>query len=300
MKIVPRGHQEPPIAESELIVTPAGAIYHLNLLPEQIANDIIVVGDQNRVKQISNCFDKIECRVENREFVTHTGYYRGKRISALSTGIGTDNIDIVINELDALVNIDLSSRRIKEKTTSLNIVRLGTSGSLQEDIDVDSFVISSHAIGFDGVIGFYEHDQEEEEKLLLDEFRKHTGWNDRLNPPYFAHGSETLINKIGTDMISGITATANGFYGPQGRILRLRTAFPGLNEKLRSFRYKDLRICNYEMETSSLFALGSLLNQQTATVCAIIANRYKREYSKDYHKTIDQLIHIVLERIARG
>jgi uridine phosphorylase len=297
MKTRPRGHEELPIAESELIVTPAGAIYHLNLRPEQIAGDIIVVGDQNRVKQISRHFDHIEFQVENREFITHTGTWKGKRITALSTGIGTDNIDIVLNELDALVNIDLTTRKIREKTSSLNIVRLGTSGSLQEDIPVDAFVVSSHAIGFDGVMGFYEFEHSDEERSLLEAFCTHSSWPKNLNPPYFVKGSDALLKKIGTNMISGITATANGFYGPQGRMLRLRTAFPSMNEKLGTFRHNNLRICNYEMETSSLYGLGSLMNHNTATVCAIIANRYKREYSKDYHKTIDQLIEVVLHRL---
>lgn len=292
-----RKESERPIEESELIVTPAGAIYHLNLLPEQLANDIIVVGDQNRVAQISRHFSKIECKVENREFVTHTGEYNGKRITALSTGIGTDNIDIVLNELDALVNIDLKSRTIKKELRSLNIVRLGTSGSLQEDIPVDSAVISTHSVGFDGVLGFYDYKQEQEEIDLEQHFIDHTGWSSRLNPPYFVKGSSSLFGKMSADMIPGITATSNGFYGPQGRVLRIPTYDADMNEKLRNFRFGDHRICNYEMETSALYGLSALLGHQAITVCAIIANRYKREYSKDYHKTIDRLIETVLNRI---
>jgi uridine phosphorylase len=285
-----------PIAASELIVTPEGAIYHLNLRPDQLADNIIVVGDQERVAQISKHFDVIEHQVQNREFVTHTGTYKGKRISALSTGIGTDNIDIVLNELDALVNIDLNTKTIRDRHHKLNIVRLGTSGSLQEDIPVDSAVISSHAIGFDGVLGFYETFPEPEELALEQDFIQQCAWPSRFNPPYAVKASTTLFNRMSDGMISGITATSNGFYGPQGRVLRLATYYPDLNEKLRQFRHKDLRICNYEMETSALYGLGSLLGHETVTICAIIANRYKREYSKDYHSVIDRLIVTILNR----
>lgn len=288
---------ENPIEESELIITPKGAVYHLNLLPEQLADHVIVVGDQNRVGQISRHFSTIECKVENREFITHTGVYKGKRITALSTGIGTDNIDIVLNELDALVNIDLKSRTIKPTLRSLNIVRLGTSGSLQEDIPVDCAVISSYAVGFDGVLGFYANKQEKDEMDMEQAFIEFTGWTSRFNPPYFVRSSHALLDKIGKDMIQGITATSNGFYGPQGRVLRLNTYDPELNEKLRLFRFGEHRICNYEMETSALYGLSALLGHQAVTVCAIIANRYKKAYSKDYHKTIDGLIETVLERI---
>jgi len=287
-----------PIEPSELIVTPQGAIYHLNLLPEQVAENIIVVGDQNRVAEISSHFSTIECKISNREFVTHTGIYNGKRISAISTGIGTDNVDIVLNELDALFNIDLQIRKIKEKKTSLNIVRLGTSGSLQEDIPVDAFVCSSHAAGFDGVMHFYKTDYEPEETELCREFIKQTGWPPNFNPPYLVKGSESLVKKIGEGMITGITATSNGFYGPQGRQLRLETSEPEINEKLRKFNHNGLRICNYEMETSSLYGIGGLLGHHTATVCAIIANRYRKEYSRDYHSTVAKLIKVVLDRIC--
>ncbi len=293
-----REFSEKPIEASELIVTPAGAIYHLNLLPEQLANDIIVVGDQGRVAEISKHFDRVEHRVENREFVTHTGTYRGKRISAVSTGIGTDNIDIVLNELDALVNIDLKTKLIKPEKTRLHIVRLGTSGALQEDIPVDEFVVSSHAVGFDGVLSFYEPQYEPEELELEKAFRSQTQWPASFNPPYFVKGSETLIARIGEGMHKGITATANGFYGPQGRVLRLPLARPDLNEALRRFHHNSHRICNYEMETSALYGLGSLLGHHTATVCAIIANRYRKAYSADYHLAVSRLIEIVLQRLT--
>lgn len=285
-----------PIEESELIVTNEGAIYHLNLRPDQLANDIIVVGDQNRVERISRHFDHVEHIVANREFVTHTGTYKGKRITALSTGIGTDNIDIVLNELDALVNIDLHTRLIKEHHTRLNIVRLGTSGSLQEDIPVDTAVASTHAVGFDGVLNFYDCSYEADEDALKAAFIEQTRWPETFNTPYLVKGSADLLQRIGFDMTQGITATANGFYGPQGRVLRLKTFYPEINEALRKFRHQNHRICNYEMETSALYGLGSMLGHHTLTVCAIIANRYKREYSKDYHKTVDNLIEQVLSR----
>lgn len=296
MKFQARTFVDHPIEESELIITPNGAIYHLNLLPEQLAKNIIVVGDQNRVAQISSRFDSIDHKVSNREFITHTGSFQGKHLTVLSTGIGTDNIDIVLNELDALVNIDLKTRRIKENHTSLNIVRLGTSGALQEDIPVDSAVISSHAIGFDGVLNFYKCEYESEEQELQKAFVQQTKWPQQFNPPYVVKASAKLFQQFSADMIPGITATSNGFYGPQGRTLRLPTYYPEINEQLRQFKSNGLRICNYEMETSALYGLGSLLGHETVTVCAIIANRYKREYSKDYHKTLDVLIDQVLHR----
>jgi uridine phosphorylase len=288
---------EGPIPESELIVTPAGAIYHLNLRPEQLAHKIILVGDQNRVERISRHFSELEHTVENREFKTHTGIYKNKRISAISTGIGTDNIDIVLNELDALVNIDLSKRIIKEEKISLEMVRLGTSGALQEDIPVDSAVASSYAVGFDGVLGFYANQPEDDEFELEQAFIDHMGWSPKLNPPYFAKADQELFTRISEGMIQGITATSNGFYGPQGRVLRLPVQDTSINENLRTFSHKGNRICNYEMETSALYGMSSLLEHRACTVCAIIANRYRKAYSKDYHRTIDDLILTVLDRI---
>lgn len=287
-----------PIAPSELIVTDGGKIYHLDLHPNDIANDIIVVGDQNRVKRISQHFSSIEVKVENREFVTHTGMYNGKRLTVLSTGIGCDNIDIVINELDALVNIDLESRTTKKEHTKLNIVRLGTSGSLQADIPVDSFVISEYGLGFDGLAGFYDGSFEEDELTLLKAFREQVSWGSEINPPYFVKGSHSLIEKLEEGMYKGITATANGFYGPQGRSLRLGAKIPNLNEQLNSFELKGKKITNFEMETSALYALSGMLGHDACTVCAIIANRFKGEYSKDYKTTVDKLIETVLQRLT--
>lgn len=285
------------IAPSELIITPQGAIYHLNLKPDQIAPNVIVVGDQYRVEKISSHFDTIDHKVSKREFVTHTGWYKGKHITALSTGIGCDNIDIVLNELDALVNIDFETRLPKKDHTSLNIVRLGTSGALQEDIPVDSFVISTHGLGFDGLLGFYEANFEQDELNIAEAFSREVEWSDTMNPIYVVKASDELFNKLKDGMFAGITATANGFYGPQGRSLRLRAKVPHLNEALNEFRFGDYKITNFEMETSALYGLGGMLGHKTVTVCAIIANRFAKTYSEDYNIPVNELIKLVLERI---
>ncbi len=288
-----------PLLPSELILNPDGSIYHLNLLPEDIADDIIVVGDQHRVERISSFFDKIDVKKEKREFVTHTGWYKGKRITALSTGIGCDNIDIVINELDAIVNIDLETRIIKENPRKLNIIRLGTSGALQADIPVDSFVISSYGLGFDGLAQFYKTNFEADELALQSEFIKQVNWKNELNRPYFAKANTALVERLEEGMIKGITATANGFYGPQGRSLRLAPNVPDLNEKLNQFSFEGQRITNFEMETSALYALGGMLGHNTATVCAIIANRFTKTFSEDYKATVDKLIQVLLEKLTK-
>ena len=287
-----------PIAESELILNPDGSVYHLHLRPEQLAGNIIVVGDQGRVENVSAHFDKVEHRVSNREFVTHTGTFKGQRFTVLSTGIGTDNIDIVLNELDALVNIDLGSRTIKERKTSLRIVRIGTSGALQGDIPVDSFVASSHGMGLDGLLNYYAGLDLCDEAPIANAFMQHAGWMKGMPYPYVVKGSETLLQSIAHDQIQGITATAPGFYGPQGRQLRLAPALPDLNEKLGSFNHDGHRVTNFEMETSALYGLGKLLGHECATICAIIANRVARKYSRNYKATVDDLIRLVLERMA--
>ncbi len=284
--------------ESELIINPDGSIYHLHLRPEQVADTVIVVGDQERVSRISNHFSSIEHKVSNREFVTHTGYYNNKRITVLSTGIGTDNIDIVINELDALVNIDLENRVAREHHLSLSIVRLGTSGALQPDIEVDSYVASAYGLGFDGLLYFYDFDESFIEKEMITSFMSHTNWSSQLPKPYIVAASSDLLSRMAVGMHQGITATANGFYGPQGRELRLPLAFPEMNKQIESFGFQGQRITNFEMETSALYGLGRMLGHQTLTICAIIANRIRKEYSKDYRKTIDNLIVEVLERIT--
>ncbi len=285
--------------ESELIVNPDGSVYHLKLKPEHVAPHVIVVGDQGRVEVVSQHFDKIEHKIQNREFLTHTGYYRGERITVLSTGIGTDNIDIVINELDAVVNIDLEKRVQKEKHTALNIVRLGTSGALQEDIPVDTYVASAYGLGFDGLLHFYRYDEELTETAMEDAFMRHTSWNERLARPYIVAGSHKLLEQVAADLKKGITATAHGFFGPQGREVRIPLAFPDLNDKMASFNFEDHRITNFEMETSALYGLGSILGHHTLTVCNIIANRARREYSKDYHTSVKKMIRYVLDKLIK-
>ena len=286
------------IAESELIVNPDGSIYHLHLRPEHIADDIIVVGDPQRVEIISRYFDKIEHKISNREFVTHTGTIGNKRITALATGIGTDNIDIVMNELDAIVNIDLEKRRAKERHHSLNIIRLGTSGALQEDIPVDSFVFSQFGLGLDGLLNFYEDRDKVIDHELTEAFYDYSQWNKDLAKPYIVPASMELENKISEGMFKGITATAPGFYGPQGRVLRLPLMQKNINSSLENFSYRGHRVTNFEMETSALYGLGAMLGHNTATVCAIIANRYAKTFSKDYKKTVVKLIETLLERLT--
>lgn len=299
MKNISLASSTAPTAESELVLNPDGSVYHLRLLPEQVAPVVIVVGDQNRVAELSKHFDTIECKISNREFITHTGTYRGKRLTVLSTGIGTDNIDIVINELDAAVNYDLKSRTILPNKTSLKIIRLGTSGSLQPGIPVDHAVVSKYAIGIDGVLPFYQSAYETDELDLQQKFMQHTQWNAALNTPYAVKASESLFNLLVKDNHPGITVTANGFYGPQGRVLRLPTLQPDLNERYSSFEWNGLKLTNYEMETSALYGLAGLLGHEACTICAIIANRYIKAYSKDYHKTIDLLIGQLLDRLTQ-
>ncbi len=287
------------IAETELILNPNGSVYHLKLLPENIAENIIIVGDQGRVETVSRFFDTIDFKIQNREFVTHTGTFKGKRVMVLSSGIGTDNIDILINELDAAVNIDLKTRTIKKEHTSLNIVRIGTSGALQKDIPVDSFVVSSHGLGFDGLLNYYRDLAKVNDNEISEAFMKQTNWDKNLPYPYAVKGSEKLINQIGFDLTKGITATAPGFYGPQGRKLRLSPWVEDFNQQLTDFKHNGNRITNFEMETSALYGLGALLGHKTCTVCAIIANRVAKQYSKNYHTAVEQLIQLVLERLTK-
>jgi uridine phosphorylase len=284
--------------ESELILNPDGSVYHIKLRPEDVAPTVILVGDQHRVAEVSKYFDKIEVKKENREFITHTGTFNGKRITVASTGIGTDNIDIVINELDAAVNIDLEKKVVKEQHTSLDIIRLGTSGALQPEIEVDSFVASAFGLGFDGLLNFYHYDEIILEKEIIEAFMHHTGWNKRLAYPYIVRGSEKLLKKLAFDLQQGITATANGFYGPQGRELRIPLAFPELNERIEDFRFENYRITNFEMETSALYALGKILGHNTLTVCDIIANRVSKQFSKDYKASVEKMLQFMLERLT--
>ncbi len=286
------------IHPSELVLNPDGSIYHLNLKPEHLANKIILAGDPGRIEAISSCFDKVEYKIQNREFITHTGIFNGERISAVATGIGTDNIDIVLNELDALVNVDLEKRSIKQKLTSLEIVRIGTCGSIQESVPSDEIVVSTHAIGLDGLLNFYQFEMNPKEVELFNEFKSQTKWPDNLNQPYLVAGSSTLIEKIGNGFHKGITMTANGFYAPQGRAIRLKPKYQDMNELLRAFNYKNLQIVNYEMETSALYGLSRLMGHKACTVCAVVANRYANSFSKNYKAVISNLIETVLERLT--
>ena len=286
------------IAESELILNPNGSIYHLNLLPENIANDIIFVGDQNRVPKISKHFESIEFDTQKREFRTITGQYKGKRLSVISTGIGPDNIDIVMNELDALVNIDLKTRTVKKEITKLNIVRIGTSGSLQADVPVDSFVLAKYGLGFDGMLHSYqcEHILEKE---IEDSFIKHTNWSLRKARPYVVKNSSELEKKLaGNETFIGMTATAVGFYGPQGRVLRLAIQDPELNSKIDNFSFKNIKVTNLEMETSAIYGLAKLLGHNACSMNAIIANRVNGTFSKDPYKPVEALIAYTLNKLA--
>lgn len=286
------------IAASELILNNDNSIYHLKLQPHQIAKDIIVVGDPGRVEIISNYFDTIEYKASNREIVTHTGTLNSKRLTVMSTGMGTDNIDIVLNELDALVNIDLENRIVKEEHSSLNIIRLGTSGALQKDIPVDSFVISEFGLGLDGLMNYYDFEQTDEELDLLSQFYTQTNYSKTFAQPYFVKTSAKLFDKLKDGCISGITATASGFYGPQGRILRIPLKETRLNEKLRDFNHNNYNITNFEMETSALYGLSRVLGHNACTICAIIANRFSGEISKNYKVAVNKLIEDTLYKLT--
>ncbi len=287
------------IPNSELIINRDGSIYHLAIKPEDIADTIILVGDQGRVEIVSSFFDTIEIKKHNREFITHTGYYKGKRISVISTGIGTDNIDIVINELDALVNIDLEKRTLKEKKHSLKLIRIGTSGGLQENIPIDTFLLSEKVIGFDGMLNFYA----DIEPIIDIEFEKaftnYMDWNPRLSKPYVVSASPTLVKLLEEKTQKGVTISAPGFYGPQGRKLRLNIHDPKINDKITSFSYNNYKITNYEMESSALFGLSQMLGHEAVTICVIIANRITKTYSKDYHPAVEQLIEYTLNKVTQ-
>jgi uridine phosphorylase len=288
----------PVIKNTDLLINPDGSIYHLNLRPEQLADSVIVVGDPGRVAEISHYFDHIEYKVQNREFVTHTGVVKGKRISALSTGIGTDNIDIVMNELDALVNVDLTTREIRKEHRTLKIIRIGTSGAIQPDIPVHAFALSSYGLGFDNLPYFYDLSGIGLNKEMSGAFIKHTKWNPDLSKPYFIKGSDTLRSGFTNNVVKGITATATGFYGPQGRVIRLPLHDPELNAKIQNFDYHGERIINFEMETSALYSLGAMLGHEMATLCLIIANRATMEYSLDHKPHIKKLVELVLQTLC--
>ena len=286
--------------ESELIINKDGSIFHLHLHPEDIANDIILVGDPGRVEVVASFFENIELKKQNREFYTITGSFKGKRITVISTGIGTDNIDIVVNELDAIANIDLKTRTKNKVHKTLNLIRIGTSGSLQADVNVDTFLMSRRSIGFDGLLNFYENRNSVSDLEFEEAFKNHVDWNKLLPSPYVVDASEELVNKLdGKNITKGITISAPGFYGPQGRKLRLPIIDPEINDKIEAFEFKGQKITNYEMESSAIFGLSKLMGHNAITICAIIANRTKGEYSKDYKPIIKELIRTVLERLTK-
>lgn len=278
------------IAESELIINDRGAVYHLDLRPEEIADTVITVGDPGRVQEVSKYFDSVEVRQQHREFVSHTGYVGNKRLTVLSSGIGPDNIDIVMNELDALANIDFETRRIKEELRSLNIIRIGTSGSLQGFIATDDFVASTHGLGIDNLLNFYRHEQNEEEKQLLQSFVTHTQMHGQGSYPYISGASASLLKHFVTGFHQGITVTCPGFYGPQGRVLRLGVRNPDLVNRLTDFSFGQHRITNFEMETSAIYGLGKLLGHHCLALNVIVANRITKEFSKDGKAAVERLI----------
>lgn len=287
-------------AESELIINSDGSVFHLHLKPEQLADKVILVGDPGRVETVAKYFDNIECEVSNREFRTITGTYHGKRISVQSTGIGCDNIDIVVNELDALANIDFTTREEKDKHRQLSIVRIGTCGGLQTFTPVGTFICSEISIGFDGLLNFYNGRDEVCNLPMEEAFKKHMNWNQRLGAPYFIHNDEELLDRIfhpEKGMVKGVTIACGGFYGPQGRELRIPLADPSQNEKIEGFEYQGKKITNFEMESSAVAGLSKLLGHKALTVCMVIANRKIKEANTGYKNQIEDLIKIVLDNI---
>ena len=285
------------IAESELIINNRGAVYHLDCRPEEIATTILTVGDPDRVKEVSKYFDVVQHKNQHREFVTHTGLIGKKRLTCVSTGIGPDNIDIVINELDALINIDFETRQIKENLTPLNIIRLGTSGSLQKEIPIDSFVASTHGLGLDNLVHFYRVQHHDEENQILHAFNTHTQLGSGNLSPYINMASASLLKHFTRDYHQGITVTCPGFFGPQGRVLRIGLAYPNLIDSLSNFAFGNHRISNFEMETSAIYALSGALGHQCLSLSAIVANRIQKEFSKDGNLAVENLIKQSLEII---
>jgi len=287
-----------PLKNSELIINEDGSIYHLNLLPTDIADTIITVGDPDRVASVSKHFDTIEVKKHKREFNTHTGTYKGKRITVISTGIGTDNIDIVFNELDALVNIDFDTREIKSELKSLDIIRIGTSGAIQPNIPINSFLVSELAVGFDSLLHFYDSEHFQNEAISK-EIMKQTNWFSKKSEPYVVKANDDLIETFSSEKtVKGFTATNVGFYGPQGRMLRLQTQDNDLNTKLADFKYQDLKITNLEMETAGIYGLAALLGHKAISLNAILANRATGEFSPNPTNTVDDLITYTLNRLT--
>ena len=287
------------IEKSELVLTSEGRIYHLNLKPEDVADTIFLVGDPGRVKIMSALFDSIETVVENREFVTHTGYFNSKRISVISTGIGTDNIDIVVNELDALFNIDLVTRKVKDNKQKLNLIRIGTSGALHRDIEPGSVIVSEISCGLDNLLYYYKAFGAVTEANLSEAFRSHMNWPAASSNPYFVRSSEKLLKKVGSpEYFYGITLSAPGFYAPQGRTLRMEIFDPDYVQKISSFRFGELRINNFEMEGSALYGLSRILGHEALTICIALANRISGKFITDYKSFIERLLKDILTRMT--
>ena len=285
-------------AESELIINGDGSIFHLHVKPEQLADKVILVGDPGRVSLVASHFDSKECDIESREFHTITGTYHGKRISVVSTGIGCDNIDIVLNELDALANIDFKTRTEKEQLRQLTLVRIGTCGGLQEYTPVGTFIASEKSIGFDGLLNFYSGRNDVCDLPFEEAFKQHMHWNPQLCAPYVIDADKETLERIaGDEMVRGITIACGGFFGPQGRELRIPLADPKQNEKVESFEYNGYRITNFEMESSALAGLARLMEHKAVTCCMVIANRRAKNVNANYKNSIDELIKLVLERI---
>ena len=283
---------------SELTLDKAGKIYHLGIDGDDIADTVILVGDPDRVKFVGTFFDSIRFEQQNREFCTLTGTYKGKELSVMSTGIGTDNIDIVLNELDAAVNIDLKTRTEREHKKSLDLIRIGTCGALHADIEPGSHIISKYAIGIDGVAHFYKMPYSTQEREALNAFHQQVNWSDSLNPPYIKKSSDKLRSWLSEGMEEGITTTANGFYGPQGRAIRIPLSLPDFKEDLRQFSWDNARATNLEMETSGLYALASALGHEAVTVCLVLANRYSNKFEPNYKDKMAHLIQLVLDRLT--
>ncbi len=283
---------------SELTLDKNGKVYHLGVSPGDLAEKIILVGDQDRVKFIGSFFETIRFEAQNREFCSLTGTYKGKELSVLSTGIGTDNIDIVLNELDAVFNIDLNTRTEKAEKKSLNLIRIGTCGSLQEEVQPGAHIISKYAVGLDGVANFYEIPYSEDELKATESFIATTHWHEKLNVPYLKKSSDDLFNLLKKDMIEGITITANGFYGPQGRAIRIPLSLPDFKDNIRKFSWNNYPVTNLEMETSALYALADALNHKAVTVCLVLANRYTNSFEPNYSQKMADLVQVVLNRLV--
>ncbi len=286
------------IPTSELIINSDGSIFHLHIRPEHLADIVILVGDPGRVEMVASYFDNQECNIASREFRTITGTYKGKRMTVISTGIGTDNIDIVVNELDALANIDFATRTEREEKRVLTLLRLGTSGAVQPDIPLGSFVFAHSSVGFDGLLNYYAGRNEVCDLAIEKAFVEHTGWNPQLPAPYFVDSDETLFEHFKDSVVDGITIAAPGFYGPQGRWLRIAPADKELNAKIESFRYEGRRLTNFEMESSALAGLGKLMGHRAGTICTIIAQRAVKDMNTDYKPFVRQMIEMALDKLA--